>query len=126
MSEIRILQGFGDLDLTGYAASLTHFQTDRLWVKGNFILTGCTHLYALPNRLKVDRNFVLIGCESLGCLPFGLQVGGNLNLAGCRFLTDLPLDMEVGGDVVLTDSSIGSIPRASKIKGRIHGLKVPA
>ncbi|MDP0587787.1 MAG: NEL-type E3 ubiquitin ligase domain-containing protein [Candidatus Endonucleobacter bathymodioli] len=64
---------------------------DRIAVKNNFGLVGCTKLVTINDTLKVEGDFFLDYCVSLAHLPDEkFELGGDLSLVGCDDLTNIP------------------------------------
>lgn len=90
---------FDESDLPLIQFSAKHFPQNKITIKGDLDLRGCTSLKSLPADLKVGRHLRLQGCTSLTSLPEGLTVDRHLELEGCTSLTSLPAGLNVGGKI---------------------------
>ena len=78
-----------------------------------FILEN--HIDRFPDGLDIDGDFKIGHSLALTKLPKRLKVKGDLFASNCPLLSEIPNDISVGEDVILSSTSIRTLPDSLKV-----------
>jgi hypothetical protein len=95
------------------------FLPEKLDVKGDLAVRGCTRLKSLPQQLKLGGSLLINGCHALETLPDPLVLNGDLCLIGCSGLRKLPKQL-LARRLIVIGCGIETLPEEMVITESIH------